>query len=143
MPLSVVSYRPPPYPLVGALLTSISACLPSLKPILHFLMHGTFNPTSQSSDTLGYSRSKTLSRPVEADKTDYGLNHGVSSTYVRTLKGCVIDDTHPFAQLTDINSEAIELESIEENANDAGRGESLGIFVTKTFEVRHNAVVSR
>ncbi|XP_014550688.1 hypothetical protein COCVIDRAFT_42865 [Bipolaris victoriae FI3] len=112
------------------LLTSIPACLPSLKPILNFMMHGNVNPKSHSSGPQGHSDIVTIrSTPAKAEKRwgAAGLNnsnHFASSSHIKTWGFRIIDDLYQFAHLTDNQLEAIELGSIEENGSDAGDTDS-------------------
>lgn len=113
-------------------------------------MHGNVNPKSHSSGTPGHSDIVTIgSTPAKADKRwgrPLGLdnsNHFVSSSHIKTSGFRIIDDTHQFAHLTDNESEAVELDSIEENGNDARDTDSQGTIVTKKQEVQHHSVASR
>jgi hypothetical protein len=85
------------------------------------------------------------STPAKAEKMwgAAGLNnsnHFASGSHIKTLGFRIIDDTHQFAQLTDNESEAIELGSVEENGNDAGDTDSQGIIVAKKHEVQHHSI---
>lgn len=122
---------------------SVSACLPSLKPIIKFIMYGNVKSKLHSSGNPGHGDIVTIGgTSLRIDKSrgrPLGLKHSshlASSSYSTPSGFRVTDDIHPFSHLTDNESEAVELDSIEENRHDTGGTHD-------KLEVRHHSVASR
>ncbi|KAM0247622.1 hypothetical protein ACHAQJ_009762 [Trichoderma viride] len=103
---------------------TVCACLPSLKPLLNLILHGSVRPGSQKSNE---SDAQTILEIAEATKrrNRQPSDANVSSAYVFALmRGAM--DPHMFEQLSEIeagsaqeSAPGIEMESIGKTSKES------------------------